>query len=174
MLVGGVQQYVKIDGGARYFVAGTKWMARGERKQVDAPVMYVEGIGGFLLDVLGVWTFSMTNVYERGDVVVTIDACIVEGCTSEFLLSVAFLEGHRAKMDFDRGEVRYHERSSMVIVPLRTTEETNDPAVAAVRLASATYLHRRAVQTVEVAIAAPDGAEGIFLPTVNNGAVLLA
>ncbi|EGZ18340.1 hypothetical protein PHYSODRAFT_497923, partial [Phytophthora sojae] len=174
MLVGGVQQYVKIDGGARYFVAGTKWMARGERKQVDAPVMYVEGIGGFLLDVLGVWTFSMANVYEQMEWLVTIDACIVEGCTSEFLVGVDFLEGHRATMDFDCGEVRYDERGGMAVIPFMTTAETSDSATAAVRLARATNLHRRAVQTVEVAIAAPVGEEGVFLPTVNNGAVLLA
>ncbi|KAE9017168.1 hypothetical protein PR002_g13466 [Phytophthora rubi] len=171
MMVDGVQQYVKIDSGARYSVAGTGWMTRGEKHHVDAPVMYTEGIGGFLLDVLGVWTFSMTNVYGQ---TVTIDACIVEGCTGEFLVGVDFLEMHRATVDFDRGEVRYPERNHEVIIPFRTTKETTDSAVAAVRLASATNLHRRAVQTVEVAIAAPDGEEGVFLPTVNHGVVLLA
>ncbi|KAE9346468.1 hypothetical protein PR003_g7426 [Phytophthora rubi] len=171
MMIDGVQQYVKIDSGARYSVAGTDWMTRGEKHHADAPVMYVEGIGGFLLDVLGVWTFSMTNVYGQ---TVTIDACIVEGCTDEFLVGVDFLERHRATVDFDRGEVRYPERNHEVIIPFRTIKETTDSAVAAVRLASATNLHRRAVQTVEVAIAAPDGEEGVFLPTVNNGAVLLA
>ncbi|GMF27793.1 unnamed protein product [Phytophthora fragariaefolia] len=35
-------------------------------------------------------------------------------------------------------------------------------------------LRMRAVQPVEVAIAAPDGEGGVFLPTVNNGLVLLA
>ncbi|KAE9197578.1 hypothetical protein PF002_g19980 [Phytophthora fragariae] len=171
MMVDGVQQYVKTDSGARYSVPGTDWMTRGEKHHVDAPVMYVEGIGGFLLDVLGVWTFSMTNVYGQ---TVTIDACIVEGCTGEFLVGVDFLERHRATVDFDRGEVRYPERNHEVIIPFRTTKETTDSAVAAVRLASATNLHRRAVQTVEVAIAAPDGEKGVFLPTVNHGAVLLA
>ncbi|KAE8977049.1 hypothetical protein PR003_g26007 [Phytophthora rubi] len=121
-------------------------MTRGEKHHVDAPEMYVEGIGGFLLDVLGVWTFSMTNVYGQ---TVTIDACIVEGCTGEFLVGVDFLERHRATVDFDRGEVRYPERNHEVIIPFRTTKETTDSAVAAVRLASATNLHRRAVQTVE-------------------------
>ncbi|KAE8985904.1 hypothetical protein PR003_g23908 [Phytophthora rubi] len=38
MFVDGAQQLVKIDSGARYSVAGMDWMARGERKRVDAPV----------------------------------------------------------------------------------------------------------------------------------------
>ncbi|OWZ16768.1 hypothetical protein PHMEG_0009390 [Phytophthora megakarya] len=171
VLVDGMRRHVKIDSGARYSVAGTDWMLRGERKRGDAPVECVEGIGGFLLDVLGVWAFDMVNVYGQN---VKVEACIVEGCTSEFLMGVDFLERHRAIMDFDRGEVRYDERGHEVIIPFRTTDEKDDPKVAAVRLASATNLHKRAVQPVEVAIAAPDGEVGIFMPTVDNGAVMLA
>ncbi|GMF48955.1 unnamed protein product [Phytophthora fragariaefolia] len=171
MLVDEMTQHVKIDSGARYSVAGTDWMMRGERKQVDAPVMYIEGIGGFLLDVLGVWTFSMVNVYGQK---VTVDARIIEGSTNEFLVGVDFLDGHRATMDFERREVRYDERGHKVIIPFRTTEVRGDSMTAAVRLARSTNLHRRTVQSVEVAIAAPDGEEGICLPTVNNGAVFLA
>ncbi|KAE9357780.1 hypothetical protein PF008_g3006 [Phytophthora fragariae] len=113
----------------------------------------------------------MVNVYGQK---VTIEACIIEGCMSEFLVGVDFPGGRRATMDFERGEVRYAERGQDVIIPFRTTEAKDDSAVAAVRLVSATNLQRSAVQTVEVAVAAPDGEEGVFLPTVNNGAVLLA
>ncbi|GMF48486.1 unnamed protein product, partial [Phytophthora fragariaefolia] len=77
-------------------------------------------------------------------------------------------------MDFDRGEVRYAEHGHGVIIPFRTTEAKDDSAVAAVRLVSATNLQKSAVQTVEVSVAAPDGEEGVFLPTVNSGVVLLA
>ncbi|KAE8985903.1 hypothetical protein PR001_g22754 [Phytophthora rubi] len=113
----------------------------------------------------------MVNVYGQK---VTIEACIIEGYTSEFLVGVDFLGGLRATMDFDRGEVRYPERGRDVVIPFRTAETKEDSAAAAVRLISATNLQRSAVQTVEVAVAAPDGEEGVFLPTVNNGAVLLA
>ncbi|KAE9038085.1 hypothetical protein PR001_g8115 [Phytophthora rubi] len=95
--------------------------------------------GGFLLDVLGVWTFDMVNVYGQK---VTIEACIIEECTNEFLVGVDFLGGRRATMDFDRVEVRYAERGQDVIIPFRTTEAKDDPAVAAVRLVSATNLQR--------------------------------
>ncbi|KAE9110217.1 hypothetical protein PF005_g12176 [Phytophthora fragariae] len=81
----------------------------------------------------------MVNVYGQK---VTIEACIIEGCTSEFLVGVDFLGGRRATMDFDRVEVRYAERGQDVIIPFRTTEAKDDSAVAAVRLASATNLQR--------------------------------
>ncbi|GMF15652.1 unnamed protein product [Phytophthora fragariaefolia] len=83
MLVDGATRCVKIDSGVRFSVAGTDWITRGERKTVDAPVTYIEGIGGFLLDVLGVWTFDMVNSYGQA---VTIVACIVDGCKDEFLV----------------------------------------------------------------------------------------
>ncbi|GMF42572.1 unnamed protein product [Phytophthora fragariaefolia] len=105
---------------------------------------------------------------------VMIDGCIIAGCTDEFLIGVDFLESHRSTMDFDRRQVRYDERGHKVIIPFRTTDAKYDSMKAAVRLACSTNLHRRTVQSVEVAIAAPDGEEGIFQPTVNNGAVLLA
>ncbi|EGZ11516.1 hypothetical protein PHYSODRAFT_250699 [Phytophthora sojae] len=124
-----------------------------------------------LVGVPGVWTFEMANVYGQK---VTIEACIIEGFTSVFLVGADFLGGRGATMDFDRGEVRYAERGRDVIIPFRTTEAEDDSAVAAVRSVSATNVQRRAVQTVEVAIAAPDDEEGVFLPTVNNGVVLLA
>ncbi|GMF37184.1 unnamed protein product [Phytophthora fragariaefolia] len=81
MLVVDATQCVEIDSGARYSVAGTDWMASGERKSMDAPVAYIEGIGGFLLYVLGVWTFDMINAYDQA---VTIDACIIDGYTDDF------------------------------------------------------------------------------------------
>ncbi|GMF52613.1 unnamed protein product [Phytophthora fragariaefolia] len=138
---------------------------------MDTPVAYIEGIGGFLLDVLGVWAFDMVNAYGQA---VTIDACIIDGCTDAFRVGVDFLERHRATMDFDRSEVRYEDHGQRVIISFRTTIEGNSTSRAAVRLASATNLRMRAVQPVEVAISAPDGEEGVFLPTVNNGVVLLA
>nr|KAE8918836.1 hypothetical protein PF009_g30852 [Phytophthora fragariae] len=134
-------------------------MARGERKRVGAPAAYVERIGGFLVDVLGVSTFDMVNVYGQK---VTIETSIIEGCTSEFLVGVDFLGGRRATMYCDSGEVRYAERGHDVFIPFRTTESKDDSAVAAVRLVSATNLLRSAVQTVKVAVVAPDGEEVYF------------
>nr|KAE8917753.1 hypothetical protein PF009_g31927 [Phytophthora fragariae] len=54
MDVEGERLPVKLDSGARYSVAGTDWMLRGERARRPPPVEMVEGIGGFMLDVIGV------------------------------------------------------------------------------------------------------------------------
>ncbi|KAE9266736.1 hypothetical protein PR003_g32017, partial [Phytophthora rubi] len=63
MGVSGVQRTVKLDSGVRYTVAGTNWVAYGDRVSCTAPVDFVEGIGGLLLDVVGVWRFVMMNVF---------------------------------------------------------------------------------------------------------------
>ncbi|OWY98039.1 hypothetical protein PHMEG_00031299 [Phytophthora megakarya] len=95
-------------------------LVKGETQQIKVD-------GGFLLDVLGVWTFDMINVYGQKE---TIDACIIDGCTSEFLIGVDVLEKHRATVDFDRSEVRYDERGREVIIPFRTNEGDNSSAMA--------------------------------------------
>ncbi|KAG4239672.1 hypothetical protein PC116_g12333 [Phytophthora cactorum] len=56
---------VQFDSGARYSVAGTDWMMRGEWLRQPTPGDYVESIGGFLLDVVGVWVFSMHNAFGK-------------------------------------------------------------------------------------------------------------
>ncbi|OWZ02522.1 hypothetical protein PHMEG_00025902 [Phytophthora megakarya] len=103
MMIDRQHRQVKIDSGTRYCVAGTDWMMREERMKTSAPVQYVKGIGGFLLNVIVVWSFDLTNVYGQS---VKVDACIIDGCTNEFLVGVDFLEKHRATVDFDFGEVR--------------------------------------------------------------------
>ncbi|KAG1696689.1 hypothetical protein DVH05_017912 [Phytophthora capsici] len=54
---------VKLDSCARYSVAGTEWMQFGDKLDIEAPVDYVEGIRGFLLDVVGVWRFQFRTVF---------------------------------------------------------------------------------------------------------------
>ncbi|KAE8960370.1 hypothetical protein PR002_g30239 [Phytophthora rubi] len=146
-------------------------MMRGERVSRRAPVDVVEGIGGFVLKVVGVWTFDMRNVFGQ---MVTVEACIIEGCTDEFLVGVDFLQRHKAVMDFERNEVRYDERRGQVVIPFRTDGEGSGAKVAAVRLVGRARLTRSAVTPVEVSVAAPDGEEGIFIPTTTHGSVMMA
>lgn len=65
MEVGGVSWRVKLGSCARYTIAGTEWMVHGDKQTMNAPVDYVEGIGGFLLDVLGVWRFKRRTVFNE-------------------------------------------------------------------------------------------------------------
>lgn len=57
---------------------------------------YVEGVGGFLHDVVGVWHFDMNNVLGEK---MSVEAYIVDGCTDEFLLGVDFMRSHGTTMD---------------------------------------------------------------------------
>ncbi|KAI9991638.1 hypothetical protein PInf_016981 [Phytophthora infestans] len=128
MHVESVRRQVKLDSGARLTIAGTDWMANGDKVEMKASVDYVEGIGGFLLDVIGVWRFHLCTVFGE---TITADACIVSGCTDEFLLGVDFMRTKGATMDFDRNEMRYHENGRAMVVPFRTHDETNGAKIAA-------------------------------------------
>ncbi|KAG3011565.1 hypothetical protein PC123_g15611 [Phytophthora cactorum] len=167
MDVEGERLPVKLDSGARYSVAGTDWMLRGERSRQPSPVDVVEGIGGFLLDVIGVWTFQMRNTFGQ---VVTASACIIDVCMGKFLVGVDFMQQPKAIMDFEQNEVRYEDARERVVIPFRTDANDGDAKIAAGRLVQRTRLVRRTVTPVEVSVVAPDGEEGIFVPTASCGA----
>ncbi|ETM48065.1 hypothetical protein L914_07356, partial [Phytophthora nicotianae] len=76
-------------------------MQRGERLRKTVPVEHAEGIRGFLLDVIGVWAFTMRNAFGQA---VEVEANIIDGCTDEFLIGVDFIKSHKANMDFARNE----------------------------------------------------------------------
>ncbi|KAG1697440.1 hypothetical protein DVH05_016314 [Phytophthora capsici] len=166
---------IKQDSCARFTIAGTEWMKYGDRLDVKAPVDCVEGIGGFLLDIVGVWRFRLKTVFGE---TVYADACIVKGCDDEFLLGVDFLSKHGAKLDFERNDLTYREKERRIIIPSRTDAESGcegaSTKVTAVRIARRTQLTGNAVTPVEVSVAAPDGELGMFVPTRCAGAVMLA
>ncbi|KAE8957023.1 hypothetical protein PR002_g31294 [Phytophthora rubi] len=141
-------------------------MMRDERVNRPAPVDFIEGISGFLLDVLGVWSFEMRNVFGQ---TVAMEACVIGGCSNEFLVGVDFLEHHKTSIDFKSKEVRFNEREQLVVIPFRTSSTNDDGHRARVRLVSTAKLQRRAVQPLEVSVAAPDGEEDIFVPTGDFG-----
>ncbi|OWZ03913.1 hypothetical protein PHMEG_00024276, partial [Phytophthora megakarya] len=64
MKIGGERRHVKLDSGARYTILGTNWMSFGDKVAEKAPVDYVEGIGGVLLDVVGCAVMLATTVTE--------------------------------------------------------------------------------------------------------------
>ncbi|KAE9301653.1 hypothetical protein PF008_g22691 [Phytophthora fragariae] len=162
---------VKLDSGARYSIAGTEWMCYGDRVVRPAPVDYVEGIGGFLLDVVGVWNFKLRTIFNE---LVEVEACIVEGCTTEFLLGVDFMQERGATMDFGRNELRYHCSSRAIVIPFRTFGEGQGDRIAAERMAVKTRLGKSTVTPVQIAVTAKNGERGIFVPTIQLGSVMLA
>ncbi|OWY95161.1 hypothetical protein PHMEG_00034908 [Phytophthora megakarya] len=162
---------IKLDSGARYIIAGTEWMQYGDKVTDDALVDYVEGICGFLLDVVDVWRFEFETVFgER----ILVEACVIDGCTDEFLLGVDFMRTKGATMDFDRNEVRYRDGERSVVIPFRTYDSGNGAKVAAVRMIRKADLQGSTVTPIEVSVVARDGERGRFLPTKTTGSVLLA
>ncbi|POM62689.1 Gag-pol fusion protein [Phytophthora palmivora] len=132
---------------------------------------YVEGIGGFFLDVIGVWRFTFYTVFGEE---LSVDACIVSGCIDDFLLGVDFMKSRGATMDFESNEVRYKEGERTVVIPFRTYDGKGEAKIAAVRMVKMAVLEGNTVTPVEVSVAAKDGERGVFLPTKRTGAVLLA
>ncbi|GMF57765.1 unnamed protein product [Phytophthora fragariaefolia] len=168
--VGGARRQIKLDSCARFIVAGTGWMKHGDEVEREAPVGFVEGIGGFLLDVVGVWRFSLRSVFGE---IIEIDACIVEG-DEELLLGVDFMKCHGAVMDFGKNEVRYREAERVVVLPFQTFEPEGGARVAVVRLVQKTQVEASVVVPSEVAVPAADGKQGVFVPTSCTGSVMLA
>ncbi|OWZ08712.1 LOW QUALITY PROTEIN: hypothetical protein PHMEG_00018702 [Phytophthora megakarya] len=171
MEVNGEKRRVKLDSGARYTIAGTDWMNHGDRVSVDAPVDFVEGIGGFLLDIVGVWRFTFETVFGEALIV---DACVVSGCEDEFLLGVDFMRTKGATMDFEKQEIRYGDDGRTVVIPYRTYDAEGGAKIAAVRMVLTTELSDNAVTPVQVSVTAKDGERGLFIPTRKTGSVLLA
>ncbi|ETN16344.1 hypothetical protein PPTG_21903 [Phytophthora nicotianae INRA-310] len=121
MDVGGVRRRVKLGGGARV--------------ATSSPVDFVESIGVILLNVVGVWQFEFRTVFNE---VLTVDACVVSGCTDEFLLGVDFMRARGATMDFDRNEIWYRDEGRSVVISLRTHDGTGGAKIAVVRMAGRT------------------------------------
>ncbi|KAG3241015.1 hypothetical protein PI124_g14106 [Phytophthora idaei] len=148
MMVEGVPRDVKLDSGARYTVAGTEWMQYGD-----------------------VVSFHLRTVFGE---VMSVDACIVEGCTSEFLLGVDFMRKHESNMDFSKNELQFHEAGRTVVIHFRTFDKVNGAKVAAVRMATKTRVGRGTVTLVEITVAAEDGEKGVFIPSRQLGPVMFA
>ncbi|KAE9312693.1 hypothetical protein PF008_g19909 [Phytophthora fragariae] len=76
-------QEVRLDSCAQYSVAGCELRRYGRCLTRDAPIDVVVGFGGGRSRVLGLWRFLGTTQYQQ---LVTIDALVVEGQGSEFLV----------------------------------------------------------------------------------------
>ncbi|KAG2903719.1 hypothetical protein PC114_g12142 [Phytophthora cactorum] len=162
MTVAGNRRHIKLDSCARFTVAGKKWMQYGDKIKCRAPVDYVEGIGGFLLDVLGEWRFEMRSTLDE---ILTVDACVVAGYMDEFLLGVYFMQKKGAVMDFHKSELRYREAEKSVVIPFKTYGGGGSARIAVVRMASKGQIEGSIVTPVEVAVPAEDSELGICIPT---------
>ncbi|KAE9012379.1 hypothetical protein PF005_g10689 [Phytophthora fragariae] len=104
----------------------------------------------------------MRNTYGQA---IEVRACIIDGCTDEFLLAVDFTSRHKTSLYFKCNKVRYREKEELVVIPFRTGGGDDGARVAAVKLTRRVRLARSTATPVEVIVAAPDGEEGIFVST---------
>ncbi|KAE9169885.1 hypothetical protein PF004_g28050 [Phytophthora fragariae] len=84
------------------------------------------------------------------------------------------MQKHRANLDFDTNEVRYRSNEQDVITPFQTFDEIGGTTASVVRMVRKTNVDAESIRRVEVAVAAGDGEQGVFIPKPRYGAALLA
>ncbi|KAE9023028.1 hypothetical protein PR001_g13013 [Phytophthora rubi] len=100
--------------------------------------------------------------YEQHMVV---DALIVEGAATEFLLGGDWMLAKGVKIDYTACEMKWYEAETKKVVPFQCTKNggTNDK-LAKVRLVRRAKVQTQTCRNVELAVAAPEGTVGIFTP----------
>ncbi|KAE8970320.1 hypothetical protein PF011_g26464 [Phytophthora fragariae] len=169
--VKGKDERIKLDTGAQYSVAGEAWKELGERQNALPPVDYVEGFTGVVSKVLGVWRFRMKTQYGQ---YMEVDALIIEGATTEFLLGEDWMLSHGVKIDFVSCKMKWYDGDVKKVVPFSCTRtgQPNDQPVK-VRLVRRARMQTQTCRNVAVAVAAPEGAVGVFMLRPRTKANLL-
>ncbi|KAE8989886.1 hypothetical protein PR001_g21649 [Phytophthora rubi] len=169
-------QEVRLDSCAQFSVAGCELRKFGRCLTRDAPIDVVVGFGGGRSRVLGVWRFLGTTQYQQR---VTIDALVVEGQGSEFLVGEDWMVERQAKMDFGARELKYRDSDGRkVILPftchgVTTLQQAGEQRQATVRLAKTIKLATNTQSVVRVTVDAADGTTGIFVPKAGSKRHLL-
>ncbi|KAE9292058.1 hypothetical protein PR003_g24861, partial [Phytophthora rubi] len=135
------------------------------------PVDYVEGFTGAVSKVLGVWRFRMKTQYGQ---YMEVDALIIEGATTEFLLGEDWMLSHGVKIDFVSCEMKWYDGDVKKVVPFSCTRTGQpDDQPAKVRLVRRARMQTQTCKNVAVAVAAPEGAVGVFMLRPRTKANLL-
>ncbi|GMF32601.1 unnamed protein product [Phytophthora fragariaefolia] len=100
----GEAKEIKLDTGAQFSVAGEEWHAYGGRQNVLPPVDYVEGFTGALAKVLVVWRIAFRTQYDQ---LMVVDALVVSGATTEFLLGEDWMLTNGVNIDFTACEMKW-------------------------------------------------------------------
>ncbi|OWZ06250.1 hypothetical protein PHMEG_00021521 [Phytophthora megakarya] len=143
---------------------------RGDRLGTLPPVDYVEGFTGAVSKVLGVWRFRFRTQYEQTMVV---DALVVEGATTEFLLGENWMMQNGVKIDFVSCEMKWYEGDARKVVPFWCTGDETRGRSAKARMVRRARTQVATCHNVEVAVAAPDGTVGLFTPKAHGESHIL-
>ncbi|OWZ17073.1 RNA-dependent DNA polymerase [Phytophthora megakarya] len=162
---------IKLDTGAQYTVAGESWEQFGVRQEGLPPVDFVEGFTGTVAKVLGVWEFRMETQYGQ---IMTVEALVVQGAADEFLLGEDWMVNNGVKLDFTACEMKWYAGDIKKIVPFSCTNPNDaDSSVVGVRVVRQAKVHTQTCHHVELAVAAPEGTTGIFVPSPRKEPHLL-
>lgn len=155
----------KLDTCAQFSVAGVELRRYGRCISRKAPVDVVEGFGGGRLRVLGVWQFSGTTQYQQR---VIVNALLVDGQGSEFLIGEDWMMEHQVKMDFEKGELKYRDGCGLkVILPFTCNNlelPTKGERSIAVRMAKTVKLENNTVRVLKLRVCSEEGTTGVFIP----------
>ncbi|ETP44113.1 hypothetical protein F442_09251 [Phytophthora nicotianae P10297] len=157
--VGGEPREIKLDTRAQYSVAGESWRSLGERLNVLPPVDYVEGFTGAVSKVRGVWRFRFRTQYEQA----VVDALVVEGAITEFLLGEDWMLQNGVKIDFTACEMKWFCCDEKRIVPFSCSSDGHDENAMKVRMVRATKGMANTCRRVELAVAAPEDTTGLLM-----------
>ncbi|GMF62798.1 unnamed protein product [Phytophthora fragariaefolia] len=163
--VGGEWRNIKLDTGTQFCVAGESWKEHGERLGRFPPVDFVEGSTGAVAKGEGVWQFRFKTQYGQAMVV---DALVVEDATEEFLLGEDWMMQNGVKIDFISCEMKWYVDGDKRVVPFSCTKRGKNAGRAVRdRLVQKQQVTTGTCRRVELAVAAPEGTEGLFMPALG-------
>ncbi|GMF46572.1 unnamed protein product [Phytophthora fragariaefolia] len=93
----------------------------------------------------------------------TVDALLVLGATSELLLGEDWMLQQGVKIDFISCEMKWYADDVRKVVPFWCTKDKRRAQPAKVRLARCARACSATCHNVELAVAAPDGTQGLFI-----------
>jgi hypothetical protein len=166
----------RLDTCAQFSVAGVELRKYGRCIARAAPVDVVEGFGGGRIKVLGVWQFVGTTRYQQR---IKVNALLVDGQGSEFLIGEDWMIEQQAKMDFAKRELKYRDSGGQKVILPFTCSSVSTPSTLAgerqiaVRLAKTVKLANNTNRVLRLTVDAEEGTTGIFLPKPNSKRHLL-
>jgi len=164
--VKGERKSIKLDTCTQYSVAGKWWQRYGEQLDTVAPVDYMEGFSGTAVKVLGVWRFQFKTQYQQPMVV---DTLLVDSDTRDFLVGEDWMYDHGVKIDFTCSEMKWYDGDVKMVVPFSGigTAPRQGTQAAKVRLIKRAKVHTQTAHNVRLAVAAPEGTTGVFMPKAS-------
>jgi len=99
-----------------------------------------------------------------------VNALVVVSETRDFLVGEDWMYDHGVKIDFLASEMKWYNEDAKVVVPFSGigAASQRDTETAKVRLIRKAKVHTQTVHNVKLAVPAPDGTTGVFMPVARQ------